>query len=87
MPLQLNVYFATQFIFISNFWVKDHFVYAMWASNKFSVSNFDNALPAYLDKYPVVHFHGRVLWRLADLPSTPHILVSLAARETNPIGI
>ena len=87
MPLQLNIYFAIQFIFISNFWVKDHFVYAMWASIKFSVSNFDNARLAYLDKYPVIYFHERVLWRLADLPSTPHILASLAARETNPVRI
>ena len=42
---------------------------------------------AYLDKYPIVYFHGRVLWRLADLRSTPHILTSLAARETNPARI
>ena len=42
---------------------------------------------AYLDKYPIAYFHGRVLWRLADLWRTPHILASLAARETNPMII
>ena len=26
---------------------------------------------AYLDKYRIAYFHGRVLWRLADLRSTP----------------
>ena len=37
--------------------------------------------------YPVVYFHRRVLWRLADLRSTPHILTSLAERETDPVRI
>ena len=63
-------------------------------SNTFSVSNFNNALlllrvmkkSVYLDKYPIVYFHGRVLWRLADLGSTPY-LASLAARETTPVRI
>ena len=42
---------------------------------------------AYLGKFPIAYFHGRVLWRLADLRSTPHILASLAARETNIIQL
>ena len=29
---------------------------------------------AYLYKYPIVYLHGRVVWRLADLRSTPPYL-------------
>ena len=44
--------------------MKGHFVCAIWTPNKFSVSNFDNALlllrvmkrSAYLDKFPIVIF-------------------------------
>ena len=77
--------------------MKDHFVYAIRAPNKFSISDFGGALfcfelwgwggSAYLDKYPIVYFHGRVLWPSTDLRSTPHMLTSLAARETNPVRI
>ena len=44
-------------------------------------------MSAYLDKYHIVYFHGRVSWRLADLWSTPHILANLAARETNSVRV
>ena len=60
----INVYFAAQFIFyhlLSKIvWVKDHFVYAIWAPNKFSVSNFDKAL-LFLDLRRGVHIWISVL--------------------------
>ena len=33
---------------------------------------------AYWDKYHIVYFHGRILWRLSDLRSTPHILADVS---------
>ena len=40
-------------------------------------------MSAFLDKCSIVCFHGRVLWRLADL----RYFSSFAARETNPVMI
>ena len=42
---------------------------------------------AYLYRNPTVYFHGRVFCRLADLQNNPHVLTSLAERETNPVRI
>ena len=57
--------------------MKDHFVYAIYKISFLSVilimlffvlSNEEECI---LDKYPTVYFHGRILWRLADLRTTP----------------
>ena len=40
-----------------------------------------------MDTYPTDYVDGCVLLRLDYLRSTPHILASLAVRETNPFRI
>ena len=53
----------------------------------FVLSYGEECIFVYLYKFAIVYFPGRVLWRSADLWSTPHILTSLPERETDPVRI